>query len=71
MTFTRMREGSGSEDAFGWERGQLHVDVHTENYGPLASPCLRLMQRNWLFGTRISTLDGIKSKYVCKNKLVL
>src|SRR6218665_2887564 len=31
------------------EGGQRHVDVHTENYSPLMSSCLLLMQRSCSF----------------------
>src|SRR6218665_649494 len=36
-------------DACGRGRGQLQVDVHTENYIPLTTSCLLLMQRSWRF----------------------
>jgi len=43
------RGGQPQVDACERGMGQLYVDVHTENYSPLTSLCLPLMQRSWHF----------------------
>jgi|SRR6218665_2912613 len=54
------KEGKGVrlrwKPADGVERGQRHVDVHTENYSPLTS-CKEV----GVFRTKISSLGGMKS----------
>ena len=52
MTSSRRGRGSGSGGCLwtgGW--GYRHVDVYTENYSPLTSSCLLLMQRGHPFMT--------------------
>jgi len=55
-------EGEGVKLRWTGVGGKRHVDLHTENYSPLTSSCLLLMQRSWCFWTRISSLDGRNKK---------
>jgi len=61
---TEGEEGQAQVDTCGRGMGQRHVDVHIMCFIPLTSSCLMLMQRSWCFlWTRISSLDGIKSRF--------